>query len=65
MGVTLCAFSIGHVNYTGNNNKLSIKDSLEKDRMKFMNEVMASIKGSEKLPADSVFRNLKVIKGQS
>ncbi|MEP7372780.1 MAG: photosynthetic reaction center cytochrome c subunit family protein [Chitinophagaceae bacterium] len=30
-----------------------------------MNDVMASIKGKEKWPADSVFKNLKVIKGQS
>jgi hypothetical protein len=30
-----------------------------------MNEVMESIKGKEKLPADSVFKNLKVIKGQA
>ena len=63
--VALCAFSIGHANYPGIYKNKSIEDSLEKDRMKFMNEVMASIKGKEKLPADSVFRNLKVIKGQS
>jgi Photosynthetic reaction centre cytochrome C subunit len=40
-------------------------DSLEADRMKYMNEVMATIKGREKLPADSVFKNIKVIKGES
>lgn len=42
-----------------------IQDSLEKDRLKYMNEVMASIKGKEKMPADSVFKNIKVIKGES
>lgn len=63
--VTLCAFTIGGANYAGISKNIGIEDSLEKDRMKFMNEVMASIKGREKLPADSVFRNLKVIKGQS
>src|SRR3954467_15908655 len=41
------------------------QDSLEKDRLKYMNEVMASIKGKEKMPADSVFKNIKVIKGKS
>jgi hypothetical protein len=41
------------------------EDSLDKDRLKYMDEVMASIKGKEKLPADSVFKNIKVIKGKS
>lgn len=40
-------------------------DSLEADRLKYMNQVIASIKGREKLPADSVFKNIKVIKGKS
>ncbi|MEO5781996.1 MAG: c-type cytochrome, partial [Ginsengibacter sp.] len=44
--------------------KTTLEDSLDKDRMKYMNEVMASIKGKEKMRADSVFKNLKVIKGQ-
>jgi len=38
-------------------NPVSTEDSLEADRLKYMNEVMASIKGKEKLPADSVFKN--------
>lgn len=52
---------------TNNTNKLKSinNDSLEADRMKYMNEVMETIKGKEKLPADSVFKNLKVIKGAS
>src|ERR1700754_3827848 len=49
----------------GNRNGLSHEDSLEMDRMKWMKEVLNSIKGREKLPADSVFKNLKVIKGKS
>lgn len=40
-------------------------DSLEADRMKYMNQVLESIKGKEKWPADSVFKNLKVIVGKS
>jgi len=43
----------------------STEDSLEADRMKWMKEVLASIKGKEKLAADSVFKNLKVIKGKN
>jgi len=47
------------------NYKSTVEDSLKKDRMKYMNEVMASIKGKEKMRADSVFKNLKVIIGPS
>ncbi|PWT75288.1 MAG: hypothetical protein C5B59_09305, partial [Bacteroidetes bacterium] len=39
-------------------------DSLEADRLKYMNQVMESIKGKEKLPAEAVFKNLKVITGK-
>lgn len=45
--------------------KSIIEDSLEKDRLKYMNEVLASIKGKEKMRADSVFKNLQVIRGES
>ena len=38
---------------------ISPEDSLELDRMKWMKEVMNSIKGKEKLPAHSVFKTLK------
>ena len=44
--------------------KRVFEDSLEKDRMKYMNEVLASIKGKEKMQADSIFKNLQVIKGE-
>jgi hypothetical protein len=62
--ISTSAFGIVHSNNTENLN-LSFEDSLEADRLKYMNEVMESIKGKEKLPADSVFKNLKVIKGAS
>ncbi|HEV8081890.1 MAG TPA: hypothetical protein VGP55_01740 [Chitinophagaceae bacterium] len=39
--------------------KRVFEDSLEKDRMKYMNEVLASIKGKEKMQADSVFKNCR------
>jgi hypothetical protein len=62
--VGISAFGISVANYS-DISRPSNNDSLEADRMKYMNEVMASIKGKEKLPADSVFKNLKVIKGAS
>jgi hypothetical protein len=62
--VSTSAFAIVHSNSIDNLN-LSFEDSLEADRLKYMNEVMESIKGKEKLPADSVFKNIKVIKGAS
>jgi Photosynthetic reaction centre cytochrome C subunit len=43
----------------------AIEDSLDTDRLKYMNQVLASIRGKEKMRADSVFKNLKVIKGES
>ncbi len=36
------------------------QDSLAQDRAKYVAEVMSSIKGKEKMPADSVFKNLKL-----
>ena len=62
--VSTSAFAIVNSNSVDNLN-LSFEDSLEADRLKYMNEVMESIKGKEKLPADSVFKNIKVIKGAS
>ena len=63
--VSFCGFSIGRVSQPVNYGRPTIEDSLEKDRLKLMNEVMASIRGKEKWPADSVFKNIRVIKGQS
>jgi hypothetical protein len=63
--IGLSAFALTHSANSTNKDHLTIEDSLEADRLKYMNEVMESIKGKEKLPADSVFKNLKVIKGAS
>jgi hypothetical protein len=60
--VGISAFGVSVSNHNDRSILLN-NDSLEADRMKYMNEVMVSIKGKEKLPADSVFKNLKVIKG--
>src|SRR6266487_290977 len=59
------AFALTHSGNSDNKISFASDDSLEADRMKYMNEVMASIKGKEKMRADSVFKNLKVIKGES
>ncbi|HLX90451.1 MAG TPA: c-type cytochrome [Puia sp.] len=40
------------------------EDSLAEDRLKYMNQVLESIKGKEGWKADSVFKNLKVITGK-
>ena len=61
--IFIVIFSLARSN--GNANSRSFEDSLEIDRLKYMNQVMESIKGKEKMRADSVFKNLKVIKGQS
>ena len=38
-------------------------DSVTASRQRFVREVLASIAGKEDLPADSVFRNIEVLKG--
>jgi hypothetical protein len=65
--IILIGFSASALTHLRNgDNKFSFanSDSLEADRLKYMNEVMASIKGKEKMRADSVFKNLKVIIGE-
>ncbi|MGB3080383.1 MAG: photosynthetic reaction center cytochrome c subunit family protein [Saprospiraceae bacterium] len=62
--VEISAFSLIRTEKTSMKNMAISGDSLELDRLKYMNEVMASIKGKEKWPADSVFKNIKVIKGK-
>ena len=47
----------------GGNGKGSYIDTLEAERLKYMNEVLASIKGKEKMDVDSVFKNLQLFKG--
>jgi hypothetical protein len=63
--VSLCAFSVHKASRVITQLSIATQDSLEKDRIKYMNEVMAKIKGKEKWPADSVFKNIQVIKGTS
>ena len=63
--ISFGAFSIGRVGHSTRVAMIAIEDSLEKDRMKNMNEVLASIKGKEKWRADSVFKNIRVIVGES
>lgn len=63
--ISLPAFTITHVQMRNNKDCFNVEDSLAAERLKYMNEVMALIKGKEKMPADSVFKNLKVITGES
>jgi hypothetical protein len=63
--ISYCAFSIGGKGHSTKTAMYAIEDSLEKDRLKHMNEVMASIRGKEKWPADSVFKNIKAMVGES
>ena len=42
---------------------LQLVDSLELDRKKYMDQVLLTIKGKEKMAVDSVFTNLKVLSG--
>jgi hypothetical protein len=42
------------------NYKTTDEDRLKKDRLKYLNEVMASIKGKEKVPSDQY--GIKMIK---
>ena len=43
--------------------KIKFQDSIEADRAKHVAAVLEMIKGKEKLPVDSVFKNLKLFKG--
>ena len=38
-------------------------DTFEEERLKYMNEVLQSIRGKEKMNADSVFKNIQLFKG--
>jgi hypothetical protein len=67
MIITLVGISVlglTHPAHDKSNLVFTNDDSLDADRTKYMNEVMASIKGKEKMRADSVFKNLQVIKGE-
>ncbi|MES2278883.1 MAG: c-type cytochrome [Bacteroidota bacterium] len=58
--VLLSAFSL-----SGNKKRIymSTADSILADRKHYVDEIMAQIKGKENLPADSVFKNIKILKG--
>jgi len=56
----LCAFNL---KTTKALKKLSAADSLQADRKHYMDEFRLAIKGKEKAPADSVFKNIKLFKG--
>ena len=43
-------------------NEKALQDSLEADRVKYTNLVKESIKGRENMRADSVFKNIKMLK---
>ena len=62
--ISLSAFALIYSRSGNNKIPFNNEDSLAANRMKYMNEVMASIKGKEKMRADSVFKNLKVITGK-
>jgi len=62
--ISYCVFSIGKKSHSATSGMHITEDSLEKERLKLMNEVMASIKVKEIWPADSVFKNIKVIAGE-
>jgi Photosynthetic reaction centre cytochrome C subunit len=62
--LVICA--IIFISFTGRNVrglKQILSDSLEKDRAKYTAIVLAQIKGKENLPADSVFKNIKMFMG--
>jgi len=41
----------------------SFSDTLEEERLKYVKQVLESIKGKEKMNADSVFKNIQLFKG--
>ena len=55
----ISCFSIG----TSPKTSIVINDTLQAERNYYMQQVLNSIKGKEKLNADSVFKNLKTFKG--
>jgi hypothetical protein len=44
-------------------NNSAFNDSIEKDRAKYVAIVTEKIRGKENLPADSVFKNIRFLKG--
>jgi hypothetical protein len=65
----LSCFAIGVIVFTAFthtgilNNPVRYEDSIEADKAKHVAAVLEMIKGKEKMPVDSVFKNLKIFKG--
>ena len=51
------------MNFRAMDDTRHVEDSLEVDRKRHLSELLATIKGKEKRPADSVFKNVTVLKG--
>jgi hypothetical protein len=56
--VILASFNLNNSSHS----RQGYEDSLDADRKKWMDEVFQSIKGKEKWPADSVFKNIRIMK---
>ena len=59
--VVLCMVAL--TGYRYGTTKLAMQDSVEADKAKHVAAVMEMIKGKEKMPVDSVFKNLKLFRG--
>jgi hypothetical protein len=62
LGITIC---LSAFNFKGGISKTHIRtaDSISADRKHYVDELRLTIKGKENLPADSVFKNIKLFKG--
>lgn len=61
-GMVIWLSSFGSTGVSKNLNS-SNADSILTDRKYYVDELRLAIKGKEKLPADSVFKNIKILKG--
>jgi Photosynthetic reaction centre cytochrome C subunit len=59
VGILFSAFT----HHSGKQSINQYQDSIEADKAKHVAAVMEMIKGKEKMPVDSVFKNLKIFKG--
>ncbi|MEO6977381.1 MAG: hypothetical protein ABI113_03350, partial [Mucilaginibacter sp.] len=55
-----CAFNL---HSSGEQNVKNGPDSILADRKHYVDELRLAIKGKENMPADSVFKNIKLLKG--
>ena len=61
--VLVIAFASFDSKQRGESSATTYNDSIEKDRAKYVAIVSDKIKGKENLPADSVFKNIKMFNG--